>query len=52
MDREELNLIVDRIVNAIDKVGIDLDDMRRSHYEAMRRLIQAVEMIHLECEGT
>ncbi len=52
MELEELNLIVDRIVNALNGICIQIDDGARLIREGLRRLEVAVEMVHLECEGT
>ncbi len=50
MDTEQLNLIVDRIVNAIDKLTDAVMTAETSATEAMRRCTHAIEYIQLECD--
>lgn len=52
MDRDTLDLIVDRLVNAIDTLGMSQDDHNRRVEHLLGKIVNAIEYIHLECEGT
>ncbi len=52
METEQLNLIVDRIVNAIDTLTDRLESLEQTSNLAMKAVTTAIEYIHLECEGT